>query len=284
MLMMRKRKALGAVLGLVAMGLSTGLWAQAVTVVMTDGTVVKGDLLGVDNGTLSLQKASGKSQDIAVDDIKKVFDADHKVVSLDGATAAGPRGDAADDADTVAPAAKAAADDEPADDVVPRRHAKRRLRASAATDGSDGSHRNGLRGRKVAGEVLFWSGTAVTLVGLGAILYGNGQESSATSSYCPTGQCSDGYHDYTISGYPGYYTYDEYTQYYYGQAWVDGGVVVGCVGLACMLTGLIITPSGREMENASLLNYNDHQLSLGIPNIGVNRYGGPKASLLSATF
>ena len=261
-------------LGLSLLAMSTGLAAQAVTVVLKDGTVMKGDLLGIDSGTLTLQRQGGKSQDISVDDINKVFDADHKVVPL-GAAAAD---------DSVQPAAKAEASEEPADDVVPKRKAKRHLRHSAATEGSDASHSNGLHGRKVAGDVLFWSGTAVTLIGLGAAVYGNNQESAATSSYCVSTVCTDGYHPDTIDGYPGYYTYDEYTQYYYGQAWVDGGAVVGCIGLACMLTGLIITPSARQMENASLLNYHDHQLSLGVPNIGVNRYGGPRASLLSATF
>lgn len=282
-----KLRRWGAALGLLAMGLASGAWAQAVTVILQDGSVVKGDLLGVDGGTLSLQKPDGKSRDIPVDRIKRVFDADHKVVSLQDGAAATQGADQGGAGDSQVNGGNDQSDGgngggEPANDVVPSRRGRRGR--NAAEEGSAASHRaKSLRGRKVAGEVLFWSGTGVTLVGLLAMLYGNNQESAATSSYYPNASYNS-YYDYTISGYQGYYTYDQYTQYYYGQAWVDGGVVVGLVGIGCMLAGAIIMPSARAMENASLLNYDDHQLSLGVPQIGLTACGGPRASLLSATF
>src|SRR5688572_28784990 len=48
---------------------------KQVKVIMKDGSIVSGEMLGVDDGVLMLQTKGGKSKEISVDKIKKVFDA-----------------------------------------------------------------------------------------------------------------------------------------------------------------------------------------------------------------
>ncbi len=257
-------KAMLAV-AVLALGLAAGLRAAGpISVVLDDGTVVKGTLLGVDQGTVTIQKANGKSVDLQLDAVKKAFDSDGNAVHLGG------------DATEAAPAAQAkavatdAGDDD--DQVVPRdRHRHRPARRSS------------LQGRKVAGNVLFWTGTGFAVVGICAALYGDDLETNATSTYYrhPSG---DAYYDYTISGYPGYYTYDQYTQYYYGQSWVDGGVVVGVIGVAGMIAGLIIKPSERELQQDALLDFHDGKLDLGVPPVTLDRTRGTRTTLAMLHF
>ena len=250
------------VAGLLSAGLSVGLHAAGqISVVMVDGTVVKGTLLGVADGTVTIQKANGKSVDLDQAQVKKAFDADGNAVNLGGA----------------AVRAKAAANDsdDQEDQVVPRdrrRHAR-----------SEAPHRSGLQGRRTMANVLFWTGTGVAVVGLCAALYGDDLETSATSSYY-TSASSDPYYDYTISGYSGYYTYDQYTQYYEGQAWIDGGLVIGVIGVGCMITGLIVKPSAREMNQDALLDFHDGKVDMGIPPMTMDRTRGTRTTLAMVHF
>jgi hypothetical protein len=260
-----RRLNLFLVLALLALGLSAGLRADGpISVVMDDGTVVKGTLLGVDQGTVTIQKGNGKSVDLQLDQVKKAFDADGNAVHLGGA------------ASQVAPAAQAKAVASDADDdedqVVPRdRHRHKPARRSS------------LDGRRTMANVLFWTGTGVAVVGLCAALYGDDLETSATSTYY-TSASSDPYYDYTISGYSGYYTYDQYTQYYYGQAWVDGGLVIGLVGVGCMITGLCLKPSAREMQQDALLDFHDGKVDLGVPPMTLDRARGTRTTLAMVHF
>ncbi|HXB98557.1 MAG TPA: hypothetical protein VNZ54_10935 [bacterium] len=247
-----------------ALGLSAALRADGpISVVMDDGTVVKGTLLGVDNGSVTLQKANGKSVDLELDQVKKAFDADGNAVRLGGAQAAPA---------AQAKAVAADADDED-DQVVPRDRHRR-----ARSEGRHGS----LQARKTAGEVLFWSGTGVALVGLGIALYGDELENNATNSLNYTAPY--GYYDYQISGYSGWYDYDEYAQYYEGQAWVDTGLVVGVVGVACMVTGLIVEPSARQMQQDALLDFHDGKVDLGVPPMTMDRTRGTRTTLAMVHF
>jgi len=268
------------VLALLALGCSASLRAAGpVSVVMEDGTVVKGTLLGVDQGTLTVQKGNGKTVDLAQDQVKKVFDADGKSVAL-------PASGGTDEDEAVAPRAKASAakaavdEDEEASQVVPRDSRAGRGRGPRRSSGS-------LQGRKVAGNVLFWTGTAFVVVGVVAMGYGVGQEADATSVYYDgTGYNSSGdYVGYTIDGYPGYYTYDQYSEYYYGQDWVYTGAVVTTVGVIGVVAGLIIRPSGRELRQDALLHYGDGKFSLGIPPVTVDaRLHSPRATLATIQF
>jgi hypothetical protein len=247
-----------------ALGLSAGLRASGpVSVVMDDGTVVKGTLLGVDQGTATIQKANGKTVDLSVDQVKKVFDADGNSVSLTGQAAPAAQ-------------AKAAADaDEEEDQVVPRdRHHRAQRRRSSGS----------LQGRKVAGDVLFWTGTAFVVVGIVTMGYGVGQMDDATQSYYTSYYNSAGA-DYTIDGYPGYYTYDQYTQYYYGEDWAYTGAAITTVGAIGMVVGLCIKPSGRELREDALLHYEDGKFSLGMPPVTVDaRLHSPRATLATVQF
>jgi hypothetical protein len=251
------------VAGFLAAGLSAGLGAAGqISLVMDDGTVVKGTLLGVDQGTVTIQKANGKSVDLDQSQVKKAFDADGNAVHLGG------------DSAQAAPAAQAKAvasdSDDQDDQVVPR---DRRHRARP--------HRSNLQGRRTAGNVLFWSGTGVALVGFCVALYGVDEENAATSSY----YTSDPYYQYyTIDGEPGYYTYDQYTQYYYGQEVAYTGIGIGCVGLVCMTVGLIITPSAREMQQDALLDFHDGKVDLGVPPMQVDRTRGTRTTLAMVHF
>ncbi|HXC65572.1 MAG TPA: hypothetical protein VNZ67_14515 [bacterium] len=250
------------VAGLLAVGYSAGLRAAGqISVVMDDGTVVKGTLLGVDQGTVTIQKANGKSVDLDQSQVKKAFDADGNAVSLGGAAAQ----------------AKAVANDSDDQDeqVVPR---DRRHRAQKAAP-----RRSSLQGRKTAGNVLFWSGTGVALVGFCVALYGVDQESAATSTYYSNyGGAGSSY--YTIDGYPGYYTYDQYTQYYYGQGVAYTGIGIGCVGIICMTVGLIITPSARQMQQDALLDFHDGKVDLGVPPMEMDRTRGTRTTLAMVHF
>ena len=55
-----------------------------VKVVMKDGRIIKGELLGQDGGVLTILGANGKSQDINVSSIRKVFNAKGQAVDLSG--------------------------------------------------------------------------------------------------------------------------------------------------------------------------------------------------------
>jgi hypothetical protein len=248
------------VAGLMSAGFATGLRAAGqISVVMVDGTVVKGTLLGVADGTVTIQKANGKSVDLDQAQVKKAFDADGNAVNLGGA----------------AVRAKAAANDsdDQDDQVVPRdrRHAARRE-----------PRRGSLQARRTAGNVLFWSGTGVALAGFCMALYGDDLETNAADSLNYTAPY--GYYDYQISGYSGYYSYDAYTQYYEGQAWLDTGLVVGVVGVACMVTGLVITPSRREINQDALLDFHDGKMDLGVPPMEIDRSRGTRTTLAMVHF
>jgi hypothetical protein len=250
------------VLALLALGLSAGLRADGpISVILNDGTVVKGTLLGVDNGTVTIQKGNGKSVDLELDEVKKAFDADGNAVHLGGAQAV--------------PAAQAKAVASDADDqddqVVPTdRHRHRAVR------------RSGLQGRKTAGEVLFWSGTGVALVGFCMALYGADLSNNAAESLNYTGPY--GSYDYQIGGYSGWYDYSEYSQYYEGQGWLDTGLVVGVVGVACMVTGLIVEPSAQQMQQDALLDFHDGKVDLGVPPMTIDHTRGTRTTLAMVHF
>jgi hypothetical protein len=251
--------------GLLAAGLAAGLRADGpISVVMEDGSVVHGTVLGVDQGTVTIQTTKGKSVDLQLDQVKKAFDADGNAVHLGGTIG------------QAAPAAQAKAvasdSDDEEDQVVPRDRHRHRP-----------AHRSGLQGRQTMGNVLFWTGTGVAVVGLCAALYGDDLETSATSTYY-TSASSDPYYDYTISGYSGYYTYDQYTQYYEGQAWIEGGLVIGVIGVAGMITGLIVKPSAREMQQDALLDFHDGKIDLGMPPVTMDRTRGTRTTLAMVHF
>lgn len=236
-----------------------------VKVILLDGSVVKGDLLGSDDKTLTLQLASGKSKDIPLASVKKAFDAaSGKPLDLAAGASAAP-------AAAPAAAATAAASDSEDEDSVPAKHARKPARAAHRTNG-----------RKVAGDITAAVGGVFVVVGLCAGLYGSSQENDATSTYCKGYQCSgQDYSPYTLPGKPGYYTYSQYTEYYYGQDWLDTGLVVGGLGLVACITGAIIASTGRNVEEDALLHYEDGQLALGVPALSLDPrlHYGPSATL-----
>ncbi|HXB98556.1 MAG TPA: hypothetical protein VNZ54_10930 [bacterium] len=250
----------GLAVALLALGLSAGLKASGpLNVVMQDGTVVRGTLLGVDQGTATLQKANGKTVDLDLDQVSKAFDADGNAVSLTGAAAQ----------------AKAATDADEDAQVVPRdrRHQTHRQRSPG-----------NLEGRKVAGNVLFWTGTAFVVVGVVAMGYGVGQMDDATQSYY-TSYYNNAGADYQIDGYPGYYTYDQTTQYYDGEDWAYTGAAIATVGVIGAVVGLCIRPTGRELRDDALLHYEGGKLSLGLPPVSVDaRLHAPRATLATVQF
>jgi len=233
--------------------------AQSVVVVMMNGSTINGTLLGVDEGVMTLQTADGKSEDIYMRHVKRVFDENGNVMHFGFHRAA--------------PAPVYVAPARPYYPVAPPyRPVYRRG--------------NGARGRKVAADVLVWSGVGVMVVGAVVGVAGAVEEGDATSTYYSgTGYNSSGdYVGYTISGYPGYYTYSQYSDYYAGQGAVDTGIGVFCVGAVVTIVGVCIEPSGRELRDDALLHVEDGQLSMGVPRISVGYHNNPNATLLTATF
>jgi small nuclear ribonucleoprotein (snRNP)-like protein len=233
---------------------------ERVTVILKDGSVVKGSLLGSDASSLTVQDASGSAQDIERVQIRRIFDSSGKPLVLDSANSA-----QVEDEPSTTPSTE-----EP---MRPTRSHRRAAR----------SH----HGRKVAGEVLTWSGLGAFAAGLGVFIYGETQESDATSTYYnSTGYTSSGDYAYdTIPGKPGYYTASQYDQYYVGMTWAVTGCVIGLVGAGCMIAGVCILPHDRtEAEDAALMHYEGGQLSLGMPPISVSSANGPRATLFTARF
>jgi hypothetical protein len=233
--------------------------AQSVVVVMMDGSTVDGTLLGVDQGVLTLQTADGKSEDIHLRHVKRVFDADGNVMHF-GFHHPAPA------PVTVAPAYQ------PHHYYPVSRPYEPVYRRG-----------NGARGRKVAADVLVWSGVGVMVVGAVIGIAGAVEEGDATSTYYSGPDYANG-STYTISGYPGYYSASQYNDYYTGQGEVDTGIGVFCVGAVVTIVGACIEPSGRELREDALLHLEDGQLSMGVPKISVGYHGNPNATLLTATF
>src|SRR3954468_17184373 len=83
-----RNKRLIHVLVLAAFVSATSFHARAaslkhpVKVILKNGDVIEGDMLGLDDGTLMIKGDSGKSQEIAVAKIKKLFDSDGKSIPL----------------------------------------------------------------------------------------------------------------------------------------------------------------------------------------------------------
>lgn len=236
--------------------------AQSVVVVMEDGSTINGTLLGVDQGVLTVETADGKSQDIYLRAVKRVFDENGNVMHF-GFHRPAP-----------APAYVA-----PASRPRPYYPVSRPYEPVYRRG-------NGAHGRKVAADVLVWSGVGVMVVGAVVGVAGAVEEGDATSTYYSgTGYNSSGdYVGYTISGYPGYYTYSQYSDYYAGQGAVDTGIGVFCVGAIVTIVGACIEPSGRELREDALLHLEDGQLSMGVPKLSVGYQGNPNATLLTATF
>ncbi|HTA16722.1 MAG TPA: hypothetical protein VK786_03140 [bacterium] len=231
--------------------------AQSVVVVFMDGSTLDGTLLGVDQGVLTLQTADGKSEDIYLRHVKRVFDENGNVMHF-GA---------------------------PAPVYAPVYHPHPYYPVSRPYQPVY-RRGNGARGRKVAADVLVWSGVGVMVVGAVIGIAGAAEEGDATATYYSgTGYNSSGqYVDYQISGYPGYYTASQYNDYYDGQAAVDTGIGVFCVGAVVTIVGACIEPSGRELREDALLHLEDGQLSMGVPRLSVGYHGNPNATLLTASF
>jgi hypothetical protein len=238
--------------------------AQSVVVVMEDGSTINGTLLGVDSGILTLETSDGKSQDIALSGVKRVFDENGNVMHFYRHRPPAPA------PVYVAPAPRYGGDSYAAQHPYHPYH----------------RYSNGARGRKVAADVLVWSGVGVMVVGGVVAIAGAVEESDATATYYSgTGYNSSGqYVDYTISGYPGYYTANQYDDYYDGVGAVDTGIGIFCVGAIVTIVGVCIEPTGQELREDSLLHLEDGQFSMGVPRLTVGPHGDPKATLLTATF
>jgi hypothetical protein len=230
--------------------------ADQVKVMMKDGTVLHGDMLGIDGGVLSLQTGN-KSKDIPVANIKKVFDANGKSISL---------GDAG-----VAAAAAASDDTAPQEPARPARRAKRV------------AQRSGRNGAKMAGAIMGWSGLGVFLLGDVVYFAGASEASSATSTYYTSEYY--GYADYEIDNK--WYTYSQYTAYEEGLGYEVTGAVIAVVGAAVCLTGFIVEASAHEPrvnDDGALLDIHDGQLAWGVPELNVTNRLGTQATLVSAQF
>jgi hypothetical protein len=244
--------------------------AQTLRLILKDHSVVVGDLLGVDDGVLSLETATGKSVDVPLVKVKKAFDADtSQVVSLDslgGGIKPAATTDAAQDEDSVVPSTR-------------RHHAARAAKASV--DEQTAEERR-YHSRKVTSEILDWTGLGVGLVGIVVMVVGVNEMDNATSSYYKGTNNNAGAY-YTIDGEPGYYTADQYNQYYEGQTYAIVGGVVTVAGLATSIVGMCIAP--KYNPEGAMLHLEDGQVALAMPKVDLNpRSGELRATLVGASF
>lgn len=259
---------------------------KQVKVIMKDGSIVSGELLGIDDGILMLQTKSGKSKEIPVNKIKKAFDADGKSLSLEKQSDSGPaepgsgsslREPSGSDDEEEQPTRtrrRSNVDDEEEQPSRSRRRAKAR------------EPRRGGNGAKIAGIVLDIVGGLGFVGGMYVYYDGDNRMDNATSKYCPATQCTDGYYYYTIPGKPGYYKYSQYQEYYYGEAERNTGTVVMVVGGALLITGLILGAVGSSKSNeAGLMNLEDGKIAWSLPAMDYNpSTQKSKLTLLTAQF
>lgn len=256
-----KKKVLCWLLAISLSGAASLLRAEGgkqVRVVMKDGSIVKGELLGVDDSSVMLQ-SGGKAKDIPLEKVKKVFDSDGNSV---------PLSKAAEAAEEPAPRERVReeAPDESQEESRPsRRSRSRRSRAREPRSGGGG------KGAVIAGVVLDVVGGVGFIGGLWMDVDGQNSMDNATSKYCPATVCTDGYYGYTIPGKKGYYTYTQYTNYYYGQTERDTGVVVMVVGGALLITGIIVGAVGSSHNReAGLIDVKNGKMALEIPHMDYN--------------
>jgi drug/metabolite transporter superfamily protein YnfA len=242
--------------------------AQTLRLILKDHSVVVGDLLGVDDGVLSLETATGKSVDVPLVKVKKAFDADtSQVVSLDSLGGG------------IKPAATTdAAQDE--DSVVPQHPAHHAARAAKASVDEQTAEERRYHSRKVTSEILDWTGLGVGLVGIVVMVAGSSEMNNATSTYYPNETPSRGA-DYEIDGK--WYTADQYNQYYEGQTYAIIGGVVTVAGLATSIVGMCIAP--KYNPEGAMLHLEDGQVALAMPKVDLNpRSGELRATLVGASF
>jgi hypothetical protein len=229
--------------------------AQQVSVVLQDGTVVEGTLIGIDNGAVTV-KAKGKIREYGADQVKKVFDSNGHKISLSdsGSSNSAP-------AQTQARPQAQTQSEAPAPAARPRHN-----------------------GARVAANILLGVGIAGILGGGLIGLLGVSTESDATSTYYTGPNYSAGA-VYTIPGQKGYYTYTQYTQYYTGQGEAYAGLGVFLVGTGLCIAGIIVgANANKQPRGEALLNLNDGQLALGVPAPTFLPNGGIQGNLLQAQF
>ena len=74
-----RKKIICWMLALCLSGASSLLRAEGgkqVKVILKDGSILKGELLGMDENSVMLQSSGGKAKEIPASNVKKVFDAD----------------------------------------------------------------------------------------------------------------------------------------------------------------------------------------------------------------
>ncbi|HTB21617.1 MAG TPA: hypothetical protein VK914_02810 [bacterium] len=131
-------------------------------------------------------------------------------------------------------------------------------------------------------------GAVTTVIGvcglaLGAVEFGVGYGNESSSDYTVSPGYSGGV-EYNIYYEGKYWSKASYASYTQGEQQVTAGGVVMLVGVVVTVVGVVIMP-GPFHPRLALLNYQDDQLALGIPQVSIMPHGeGARATLLSAQF
>jgi hypothetical protein len=244
---------------------------QAVTVVMKDGTTVDGDMLGMDSDSITLRTEGGKSRDIPLAKVKKVFGEDGKAISLTSGSS--------EAAQEEAPVASESSQDE--EQPVSRRSDRRSSRRESSRASARSHAGTGMR---VAGAVLGGVGLAGALIGLVVWEVGQSEMTSATSYYY-TAPYSTYYYTIPETGSGKYYDYTQYYDYYEGQGYATTGAWVAVVGGVIGVTGIILLAAAPRDRNVGLINLEDKQLAWDLPAMTYDpRLKKTELTLLNAKF
>jgi len=237
---------------------------------LNGGGAISGTLIGIDITGVTMKSQNGDIKDIPMTTIEKVFDSDGKRISLEDYTSNSDDSNNDNNDDGYNP---------------PSRHPhKNHPRADAYEDRDEEKSLEAKSGMVAAGKVMFWTGLPLTIAGVILAAAGENQLQTDDAAYNKDVQ------NYNNSNNNYYKIVTNDSNTINNDMELEGlGVVIGCIGLANGITGLILWHVGNShirnsMDDSGLINIEDKNISWNFPNVNLAQIRYPRITLLSANF